>query len=99
MPRMITTSALVWLSLSVVASVPLVRRTRYNEVEAKFLLNLAAGAYAPKPDACLNKLVPFPMSQDLLVSDSARLRPTKNGKWPMALISSAMRMRDYARPM
>ena len=30
-------------------------RTAYNEIEAKALLNLAAGAYAVSPEACIQK--------------------------------------------
>ena len=39
----------------IVSPFPLVRRTLYNETEARIFLQLAAGAYAEKPDECLNR--------------------------------------------
>ncbi len=51
--RLIVTYFLIVYSRAVYALVPLV--SRYNETEAKILLNLTAGAYSTDPEKCVNK--------------------------------------------
>uniref|UniRef100_A0AAF5PUP3 Fungal lipase-type domain-containing protein n=1 Tax=Wuchereria bancrofti TaxID=6293 RepID=A0AAF5PUP3_WUCBA len=54
--RLIVTYFLIAYSLAVYALVPFV--PRYDETEAKILLNLTAGAYSTDPEKCVNNTLP-----------------------------------------